>query len=109
MPFVWDPLSSGPKDLPIQNHLPTEKGAGKVTAAWIDWKKEDAALMISDAHHYFLSSLPDAEAMPSDWAHHKASTLAGSLGARQSMLPDENSQGNDDSSLLDDTFSFKHV
>jgi hypothetical protein len=106
--FVWDPLSGGPKDLPIQDHLPTEKGAGKVTAAWINWQKENAALMFSDAHHYCLSSLSDAETMPGDWADHKASTLAGSSAARHGMAIDGDSQGLDDSSVLDDTFSFKH-
>lgn len=106
--FVWDPLSSGPKDVPFQDNLPQEKGAAKVTAAWINWEKENAALMLSDAHHYCLSSLPDAESTPGDWTDHTASTLAGSPTARHSMLRDGGPQGSDDSSVLDDTFSFKH-
>lgn len=107
-PFVWDPLSNGPKDLPIQDHLSSEKGTGKFSAAWINWKKETAALFLSDARHYCLSTLPDAETMPEEWADHRASTLGVSSDATHPLIRDDVPLHADDSSLIDDTFSFKH-
>lgn len=105
---MWDPLSNGPKDFPNQCHYLGEKGAGKVSTAWVNWEKETAVLLHSDAHHYCLSSLPDAEVMPQEWSDHRESALGGSSAAGHSMIRDDVPHGVDDSSMLDDTFSFKH-
>lgn len=103
-PFLWDPLSLGPKVVPAHDHLPSEKGAGKVTATWLNWEKEIPALFLSDTHHYCILSASDAVEKPCEWATYSTST---SKGFANDTFCDDDSYGAESSSLLEDTFSFK--
>lgn len=112
MPFIWDPVSSGPSFIPVGEDVPGGKATGKLRATWINWEAEDAAILLSDSHSYRLVLPYDSESGPEHWQMNNLSQL-GSGSARSNLGSmrgggDYFHEGTDDTSLLEDTFSFKH-
>lgn len=108
VPFIWDPLSDGPKDLPVEAHLPDGKDSVKLSAAWLNWGKETPAVLLSNSQHYCLADVSDAEAAPDRWADYQRNSIGGSTATDHSLLRGSTPARGDDTSMLDDTFSFKH-
>ncbi|KAM5351575.1 hypothetical protein ACJ41O_004298 [Fusarium nematophilum] len=88
--FVWDPLSQGPKLVTLEAHVPNGKIVGKARADWINGETEFPVLLLSDAQHYVLMSTFMSVQDIGDSADVSA------------LVPD-------DTSTLDDTFSFKYA
>ncbi|KPM40668.1 hypothetical protein AK830_g5914 [Neonectria ditissima] len=113
--FVWDPLSDGPKPFSLQKYLPDGKLMGKPHAAWLYGDAESPVLLISDAQHYLMVSCADAEQYLMPWRE-PAGNEGGSDSARTGFSPgqdtievgDMSALMADDTSTLDDTFSFKN-
>lgn len=114
--FIWDPLSNGPKSVSLKDHLPDGKIVGKPQAAWVNRESESPVLVISDAQHYLMVSCGDADHFPYPWREAPGSDWA--LGSARESFPtirdaedDRDISGliADDTSTLDDTFSFKHT
>ncbi|KAL2201065.1 hypothetical protein P885DRAFT_73414 [Corynascus similis CBS 632.67] len=76
--FVWDPLSEGPRSLDFAQHLPGGKAGGsKLRAVWLDrGDSNPPTVFFSDAHHYMLASLGDADQSPPPWGDHASSGLS---------------------------------
>lgn len=114
--FLWDPLSNGPGFVNFEGQLPDGRAKGKVKASWIDSKDEDPALILTDKQHFCLLSLSDADTGPANWQEEGESFIRGTGSARQplSSIRDQadsiynESLAEDDGSMLEDTFSFKH-
>ncbi|KAL6356387.1 hypothetical protein LRP88_09983 [Fusarium phalaenopsidis] len=106
--FVWDPLSEGPKQVSLQAHLPNGKIVGKARTAWISGETEFPVLLLSDAQHYVLMSCADAEQCPTPWGEAAGDRTFGSMQDIGDTV-DVSALMPDDTSTLDDTFSFKHV
>ncbi|KAJ3518046.1 hypothetical protein NM208_g14614 [Fusarium decemcellulare] len=107
--FVWDPLSEGPKPVSLEAHVPNGKIIGKARSAWISGETEFPVLLLSDAHHYVLMSCADAEQCPTPWG--EAAVGDRTFGSMQDIgdTVDVSALMPDDTSTLDDTFSFKHA
>lgn len=100
----------------LRDHLPDGKIVGKPRAAWVNRETESPVLVISDAQHYVMVSCGDADHYPTPWREALGSEWV--LGsARESFSPIRDGQDDrdlsgliaDDTSTLDDTFSFKHT
>ncbi|RCI09896.1 hypothetical protein L249_8409 [Ophiocordyceps polyrhachis-furcata BCC 54312] len=77
--FVWEPLSEGPRTVSAQAQLPTGAATGRCQVSWVSRQTESPELVVADAENYVLLS------------------LSGS-----------NPWQDDEESVLDDTFFFKH-
>lgn len=113
VPFVWDPLSNGPSYLALEERFPGQKASGKLRVTWINWEQDSPALFVSDTQRYCLLSLADAEEAPDQWQSEGVSQMApDSARARVGTAHDGEDYPHiaeaDDTSLLEDTFSFKH-
>lgn len=103
---------NGPSFVPLGQDFSGAKAAGKLQATWIDWDADDAAILLSDSHHWRLVLLSDNEAGPEHWQMDNLSLLG--PGSARSNLGSareggyNSHEGADDTSLLEDTFSFKH-
>ncbi|KAF5238043.1 hypothetical protein FAUST_5766 [Fusarium austroamericanum] len=106
--FVWDPLSEGPKPVSLGSHLPNGKLTGKPQAAWINGEPEFPVLLLSDAQNGVLVSCADAAQCPTPW--HEGAAGDRTLGSVHDIgdTVDVSALMADDTSTLDDTFSFKH-
>jgi hypothetical protein len=105
--YVWDPLSDGPRYLSLGEHLPDGKVQGKTQALWINWDHEAPAIFLSDAKHYMLALASDSLPYPEMWPQgDQGGSLQGSLSRGDMPLLD--GPDDDDHSMLEDTFSFKH-
>ncbi|EKJ67948.1 hypothetical protein FPSE_11759 [Fusarium pseudograminearum CS3096] len=106
--FVWDPLSEGPKPVSLGSHLPNGKLTGKPQAAWINGEPEFPVLLLSDAQNGVLVSCADAAQCPTPW--HEGAAGDRTLGSVHDIADtvDVSALMADDTSTLDDTFSFKH-
>ncbi|KAF4505334.1 hypothetical protein G6O67_007292 [Ophiocordyceps sinensis] len=101
--FVWDPLLNGPTSVSPEDHLPTvAKAGGKPRVAWLNRQSELPSLLLADAQHYVLLSLSGTEQGPNPW-HRGDWDGAWAIADESAML------GIDDTSALDDTFSFKYA
>ena len=114
VPFVWDPLSNGPTEIPLLERFATSKGGGKVRASWINWDKEAAVLLVSDAQSYCLVAVSDSEEGLGHWGSgndthtvHDSSNLdlISPLNAADRFSSDDGL----DASMVDDTFSFRRT
>lgn len=100
--FVWDPLTNGPKPISLQAHLPDGKIAGKCQSAWVNGESESPLLLMSDTRRYLIMSCADeADQCPTPWRDGSYDPSIGDAGDVSTLLVD-------DTSTLDDTFSFKH-
>ncbi|RDA86731.1 hypothetical protein CP532_4207 [Ophiocordyceps camponoti-leonardi (nom. inval.)] len=77
--FVWEPLSEGPRTVSAQAQLPTGAATGRCQVSWVGRPTESPELVVADGENYVLLS------------------LSGS-----------NPWQDDEESVLDDTFFFKH-
>ncbi|RDA90680.1 hypothetical protein CP533_4664 [Ophiocordyceps camponoti-saundersi (nom. inval.)] len=77
--FVWEPTFQGPKAVSAQALLPTAAATGRCQVSWIGRQTEAPELVVADSENYVLLS------------------LSGS-----------NPWQDDEESVLDDTFFFKH-
>ncbi|CAM1505613.1 Fc.00g112500.m01.CDS01 [Cosmosporella sp. VM-42] len=115
--YVWDPLSNGPKPVSLEECLPGGKIVGKPQAVWVNRESEFPVLVLSDAQHYLLVSCGgDTDQCATPWREAAGSEWA--LGsAREGFSPirdlgDDREMSAliaDDTSTLEDTFSFKHA
>ena len=115
--FVWDPLSNGPKPLNLKDYLSDGKIVGKPQTSWIYKRETDPpVLLLSDAQHYLLVCSADADQCPTPWR--EAAGNEWNLGSARegfSSIRDAGSDRDlsalvaDDTSTLDDTFSFKYT
>lgn len=123
--FTWDPLSAGPVYVPLAERLFTGTAASGSSArrsrtggngssggsgGGVEWRNQalwlDAdgppTMLLSDGKMYCLAAMGDAP--PSGWQ--------GARGSCESMLLEGDSLQvdlpGDDTSMLEDTFSFKH-
>lgn len=112
VPFIWDPLMDGPRFVTLGEDASSGKAARKLQATWVNWDADDAAILLSDSHHWRLALLSENEAGPEHWETDNLSLLG--LGSARSDLGSTRGggydphEGADDTSLLEDTFSFKH-
>ncbi|KAH6896963.1 WD40-repeat-containing domain protein [Thelonectria olida] len=114
--FVWDPLTNGPEPVLLEAHLPDGKLVGKTQSVWINGETESPVLLISDAQRYLMMSCADAaDQCPTPW--HEPGGNDRVLGsAREASSYDQGIEDADDlsallvddTSTLDDTFSFKN-
>lgn len=94
----------------MEAHLPNGKVIGKPRAQWLGSLAEgdNPVLLMSDAQHYLLMSYTDAEQCSTPWreaAERDGFSSIRNIGDVEDLtglLPD-------DTSTLDDTFSFKHA
>ncbi|KAM4054784.1 WD40 domain protein [Hirsutella rhossiliensis] len=100
--FVWDPLSNGPTSVSPEDYLPIVKAGVRPQVAWINRPFEFPRLLLADAEHYVLLSLSGTEEGPNPW-HSDDWDGASAIQDRSAMLD------MDDTSALDDTFSFKNA
>lgn len=113
--FIWDPLSSGPKYVSLKDHVADGKITGKPQSTWISRETESPVLLLSDAQRYVLMYCTDAEACPTPWREAKGFDWGfGSGPEGLSVLNaaddrDFSALMEDDTSTLDDTFSFKNT
>lgn len=114
--FIWDPLSSGPKYVSLKEHVADGKIAGKPQSAWISRETESPVLLLSDAQRYALVYCTDAETCPTPWREAKGFDWGyGSAPEGLSSVLNAADDGEistlaeDDTSTLDDTFSFKNT
>ena len=99
LPFVWDPLMDGPRSVPSEQALSSQ---GKMEAHWVDWENERPVLLLNDSQRYCFVSVGEGEA-PGAWGSAESTMLGGSVGSAGSVQGIEG----DDSTMIDDTFSFK--
>ena len=101
-PFTWDPLSEGPMYIPLAEQLSSGAGpAKKSQAMWLNTDGDAPTVLLSDGKTYCLCAL--AEASLAGWQ--------GASGSYESMLEGDSIQVDlvgDETSMLEDTFSFKH-
>jgi hypothetical protein len=107
--FVWDPLSEGPKPVSLGAHLPNGKIVGRTRTTWINSDPEFPVVVISDAQNGVLVSCSDGAQCPTPWREGAVGDRT--MGSVQDLgdTVDISSLMPDDTSTLDDTFSFKHV
>ncbi|KAI5465839.1 WD40-repeat-containing domain protein [Mariannaea sp. PMI_226] len=113
--FVWDPLSDGPRPISLGAHLPDGKIVGKPQCVWLKGHTDLPVLLISDTQHYLMVSCGDAEQCPTPW-HEPAGSERAPSSARDGFLFQTSARdGGDmlslmtnDTSTLDDTFSFRN-
>lgn len=118
--FVWDPLSDGPAFVAFEEQLPEQRLASKERVLWVNSSSETPTLLLSDNRHYCLLSLVgEGQAPPwQDDAEHSVNVTSGddslsrtglmrTHNARQSSNTHDSKD--DDTSLIDDTFSFKRA
>ncbi|KAL7935086.1 hypothetical protein V8C35DRAFT_26468 [Trichoderma chlorosporum] len=106
--FIWDPLSNGPTCLVPEDNLPEGKAVGKAQVAWINRETEIPVLFVSDAQHYLLLSPSQAGQDPNPWQ--QAAVDHSISGTAQDDSPTSArfaTGGIDESTIADDTFSFK--
>ncbi|KAG9254884.1 uncharacterized protein F5Z01DRAFT_57791 [Emericellopsis atlantica] len=99
LPFVWDPLMDGPRSVLSEQALSSQ---GKMEAHWVDWENEQPVLLLNDSQRYCFVSVGEGEA-PGAWGSAEPTMLGGSVGSAGSVQGIEG----DDSTMIDDTFSFK--
>lgn len=120
--FVWDPLSNGPRPVSLQDQIPNGKLVSKTRGTWLNIDNDAPALLLSDNAHYCLVSISDDDNHGPYWqedGEHSINTTVNDGLDQASMTKGQNSGqpwlrggsggGEDDTSLLDDTFSFKRV
>ena len=112
MPFIWDPLSDGPKCIHVGQDFPGGQASGRLQATWISQDSETATILLSDSQHSRLVLLSESEAAPVHWQLDNTSDRFGPGSARSIWDSTRDGVGNlheglDDTSLLEDTFSFK--
>ncbi|KAF9773922.1 hypothetical protein IL306_008178 [Fusarium sp. DS 682] len=107
--FVWDPLSEGPKPISLGAHLPNGKIVGRTRTTWINSEPEFPVLLISDGQNGVLMSCSDEAQCPTPWREGAIGDRT--LGSVQDLgdTVDFSALMPDDTSTLDDTFSYKHV
>ncbi|KAH6963789.1 hypothetical protein DER45DRAFT_122854 [Fusarium avenaceum] len=107
--FVWDPLSEGPKPISLEAQLPNSKIVGKTRAAWINGEPEFPVLLLSDAQNGVLVTYADSAQCPTPWREGAVGDRT--LGSIHDIgdTIDVSALMPDDTSTLDDTFSFKHT
>lgn len=116
LPFIWDPLSTGPTFVNLAEQFPSGKVTGKSQIHWINWGEESPILFLSDAQYFCLLSLSDASQGPTHWHKDGGSSIMDQGSTREAFsvmrgevhFPNEGVFGEDDTSVLEDTFSFKH-
>ena len=123
--FTWDPLSAGPVYVPLAERLFTGtaasgssarrsrtggNGSSSGSGGGVEWRNQalwldsdgPPTMLLSDGKMYCLAAMGDAA--PSGWQ--------GARGSCESMLLEGDSLQvdlpGDDTSMLEDTFSFKH-
>ncbi|KAF5002615.1 hypothetical protein FGRMN_242 [Fusarium graminum] len=107
--FVWDPLSEGPKPISLEAHLPNGRITGKTRTAWINGEPEFPVLLLSDAQNGVLVTYADSAQCPTPWREGAVGDRTlGSIYDIGDMM-DVSALMPDDTSTLDDTFSFKHT
>ncbi|KAH6606661.1 wd repeat-containing wrap73 [Trichoderma cornu-damae] len=108
--FIWDPLSDGPTPLLPERHLPGGRAVGKAQVAWVNRETEIPVLFVSDDQHYVLLSPSGARQDPNPWQQAAVDydnsdiALCDSPTSAQYAVDEA-----DDTSVMDDTFSFKNV
>ncbi|KAH6694111.1 WD40 domain-containing protein [Plectosphaerella plurivora] len=114
LPFVWNPLSEGPRSVDFLRTLPDAKTSGKTQCSWLNLPGDSAILHFSDYKHTILASLAEADQPPLPWQHalnqgwrtgsSKLETpLMHSLDRGLSLITPE------DILAADDTFAFKRT
>ncbi|KAH7162671.1 hypothetical protein B0J13DRAFT_16292 [Dactylonectria estremocensis] len=114
--FIWDPLSEGPKVVSLDAYVPEGKVVGRPQTTWLNGDSEYPILLLSDAQHYLMMSCADTEQSSAPWCAATGNERA--LGSAQTGFSsgrdfvdagDMSALIADDTSTLDDTFSFKHL
>ncbi|KAK7432729.1 hypothetical protein QQZ08_000589 [Neonectria magnoliae] len=113
--FIWDPLSDGPKPISLGKYLLDGKIVGKSRVAWLYGDAESPVLLLSDAQHYLMVSCADAEQCSPPWREpvgnegvFDSARMGFSPGQDATDAGDMSALIADDTSTLDDTFSFKN-
>jgi hypothetical protein len=112
--YVWDPLSNGPSTIAAQEYVPGRKVIGKPNAVWIPGETEPASLLLSDARHCALLSLSSADQQDgagTTWseADHSHPTVGETTAEDIDVDMSLGVSDKTDTSVADDTFSFKHA
>lgn len=119
LPFLWDPLSDGPTFIHHEERVSERKLASRAHATWLDTSSDDPVLLLSDGYQYCLVSLSDGDNGGPYWqdngGHSTSITVSDSLPrAGLSRIQDQTQyvlprESDEDTSMLDDTFSFKRT
>ncbi|KAF7556069.1 hypothetical protein G7046_g6403 [Stylonectria norvegica] len=108
--YVWDPLSNGPTPVSLREHLPDGMIVGKARATWVSKESEFPVLLLSDAQHYVVVSCVEGDQCPTPWRE-VAQAEHDDFSSIRDMEDDRGMSilSAEDTSALDDTFSFKHI
>lgn len=119
-PFVWDPLSNGPRPVSLQDQITSGKLVSKTRGAWLKTHDDAPTILLSDNARYCLVSVSDEDTCGPPWQEnneYSMNTTVDDTPTRGSLangyhpgqsLPGDHAK-EDESSLIDDTFSFKRV
>ncbi|KAL7798142.1 hypothetical protein V8C37DRAFT_246677 [Trichoderma ceciliae] len=108
--FIWDPLSDGPTPLMLEDHLPDGRAVGKAQVAWINSKTDFPVLFVSDTQHYLLLSPSNAGQDQNPWQQAAVDYDNSEIAQNDSPASDRYTVDDaDETSVVDDTFSFKNV
>lgn len=92
--FVWDPLSNGPRPVSLQDQIPNGKLVSKSRGTWLNMDGDTPTLLVSDNAHYCLVFASEDDSRGPHWQESSEYSINTAV---------------DDTSLLDDTFSFKRA
>ncbi|CAH0026766.1 unnamed protein product [Clonostachys rhizophaga] len=114
--FHWDPLSNGPGFVKFQEQLADGKVVGKLLATWIDSKDDDPKLLLTDRQNLCLLSLSETDNEAANGEEDTETFFRGDSSARQPLSSirgrvesiRDSITLEDEGSMLEDTFSFKH-
>lgn len=107
--FTWDPLSNGPVTIVAEDHLPNPTTAGKIRTTWVNRQVEFPILLVSDMQHCVLLSPMNSSDGVNPWQAAKGSWEDGGFAIDEPSSDRDATQNADDTSLLEDTFSFRNT
>lgn len=111
--YIWDPVSNGPTPVATDEHLANAGVTNKTESTWIPRETERPLLLASDAQQYVLVSLADADQMSTPWQQTEGSEWTAGSGLSLGPGGPEHTGmvaiTPDDTSVLDDTFSFRNT
>lgn len=112
LPFVWNPLSEGPRPVNFLHALPDAKSNGKTQCSWLDWPSETVLLHFADSKHTVLAALAEAEQPPPSWQHATNQGWKSGSSKLETPLMHNLHRGlplitPEDISAVDDTFAFR--
>ncbi len=106
--FLWDSLPDGPKVVSLQDQLSNRKLISKTRGTWLNSNNDAPTLLLSDNGQYCLVSFSKDDAPGPPWQDSSDYSITASVDESLTRIQPWDDR-EDDTSLLDDTFSFKRV